>query len=67
MLWSNGTEVHPAALWKRYIQLTEVEWAFRISNDELEIRPIWHPKEERVPAHILVCFLAYGLWKALAQ
>jgi hypothetical protein len=50
-----------------YIQLTEAEWAFRITKDELEIRPIWHQKEERVLAHILVCFLGYVLWKALAQ
>jgi transposase len=33
------------------------EWAFRITKDELEIRPIWHHKEDRVKAHILVCFL----------
>jgi hypothetical protein len=52
-------------LWKRYIQLTEAEWAFRITKDELEIRPIWHQKEDRVKAHILVCFLAYVLWKTL--
>ncbi len=67
LLRTNLTEVDPTTLWKRYIQLTEAEWAFRISKDELEIRPIWHQKEERVLAHILVCFLAYVLWKALAQ
>jgi transposase len=33
--------------------------AFRIAKDEWEIRPIWHQKEDRVRAHILVCFLAY--------
>jgi hypothetical protein len=54
-------------LWKRYIQLTEAEWAFRIAKDELCIRPIWHQKADRVKAHILVCFLAYVLWKTLAQ
>lgn len=35
------------------------EWAFRITKDELEIRPIWRQKENRVKAHIPVCFLAY--------
>jgi transposase len=40
---------------------------FRITKDELEIRPIWHQKKERVLAHIPVCFLAYVLWKTLAQ
>jgi len=67
LLRTNLTDVDPATLWKRYIQLTEAEWAFRITKDELEIRPIWHQREERVLAHILVCFLAYVLWKTLAQ
>ena len=65
LLRSNLTGVDAATLWKRYIQLTEAEWAFRIAKDELEIRPIWHHKEDRVQAHILVCFLAYVLWKTL--
>jgi transposase len=66
LLRSNLTDVDAATLWKRYIQLTEAEWAFRITKDELSIRPIWHQKEDRVKAHILVCFLAYVLWKTLA-
>jgi transposase len=66
LLRSNLTDADAATLWKRYIQLTDAEWAFRISKDELEIRPIWHHKEDRVKAHILVCFLAYALWKTLA-
>ena len=45
----------------------EAEYAFRIEKDELGIRPIWHQKADRVLAYILVCFLAYVLWKALAQ
>jgi transposase len=67
LLRSNLTDMDPATLWKRYIQLTEAEWAFRITKDELRIRPIWHQKEGRVNAHILVCFLAYVLWKTLAE
>ena len=67
LLRTNVTETDPGILWKRYIQLTEAEWAFRITKDELEIRPIWHQKPDRVQTHILVCFLAYVLWKALAQ
>ncbi len=67
LLRTNLTDTDPAVLWKRYIQLTEAEWAFRITKDELEIRPIWHQKEDRVRAHILVCFLAYVLWKTLGQ
>jgi transposase len=67
LLRTNLTELDPATLWKCYIQLVEAEWAFRITKDELEIRPIWHHKADRVKAHILVCFLAYVLWKTLAQ
>ncbi len=67
LLRTNLTETDPAMLWKRYIQLTEAEWAFRVTKDEMEIRPIWHHKPDRVLAHILICFLAYVLWKALAQ
>ena len=54
-------------LWKTYMQLTEAEAAFKIHKTDLSIRPIWHQKEERVQAHILVCFLAYVLWKTLGQ
>ena len=67
LLRTNLTGVDPQTLWKRYIQLTEAEWAFRITKDELVIRPIWHHKADRVKGHILVCFLAYVLWKTLAQ
>jgi transposase len=67
LLRTNLVGVEPATLWKQYIQLTEAEWAFRITKDELEIRPVFHQHDERVLAHILVCFLAYVLWKALAQ
>ena len=47
--------------------MTEAEAAFRIHKSDLVIRPIWHQKEDRVLAHILVCFLAYVLWKTLGQ
>ena len=67
LLRTNVTELEPAALWKQYIQLTEAEWAFRINKDELRLRPIWHQKKDRVLGHILVCFLAYVMWKTLAQ
>jgi transposase len=54
-------------LWKTYMQLTEAEAAFKIHKTDLSIRPIWHQKQDRVLAHILVCFLAYVLWKTLGQ
>ena len=49
------------------MQLTDAELAFRIHKSDLQIRPVWHQKQERVKAHILVCFLAYVLWKTLGQ
>jgi transposase len=67
LLRTNLVETDPAVLWKRYIQLTEAEWAFRIAKDELAIRPVWHHTADRVKGHILVCFLAYAMWKTLAQ
>jgi transposase len=54
-------------LWRTYIQLSEAEAAFRVQKSDLSIRPVWHQTAHRVRAHILVCFLAYALWKALEQ
>jgi transposase len=66
ILRSNIVEWSAEDLWRLYIQLTEAEAAFRIEKSELSVRPIWHQKAERTKGHILVCFLAYALWKALA-
>jgi transposase len=65
VLRSNVADWTPEELWRTYIQLHQAEAAFRIQKSELTIRPIWHQKEARVKAHILVCFLAFALWKAL--
>jgi transposase len=65
LLRSNIKDWDAEELWRGYIQLTQAEDAFRIQKNDLDIRPIWHQKEERVLAHILVCFLAYVLWKTL--
>ena len=67
ILRSNIHDWTDEELWRTYIQLTEAEAAFRIQNSDLAIRPIWHHKQERIKAHILVCFLAYALWKTLQQ
>ena len=67
LLRTNVSDWSDEELWKAYIQLTEAEAAFRIHKSDLSIRPIWHQKEERVLAHIFVCFLAYVLWKTLGQ
>ena len=67
ILRTNVRDWNSEELWRTYIQLTEAEAAFRIHKSDLSIRPIWHQKAERVQAHILVCFLAYVLWKTLEQ
>jgi transposase len=67
VLRTNVTGWSDEDLWRAYIQLTDAEAAFRIQKSDLSLRPVWHQKEERVLAHILVCFLAYVLWKFLGQ
>ena len=65
LLRSNIDDWNDQQLWKAYIQLTQAEAAFRIQKNQLNVRPIWHQREDRVQAHILVCFLAFVLWKSL--
>ena len=62
LLRTNLKEERTEELWQKYIQLTEAEAAFRALKSELAIRPIFHQKEHRVKAHILVAFLGYALW-----
>jgi transposase len=65
LLRSNIADWNAEDLWQAYIQLTQAEAAFRIQKSDLQLHPIWHQKTERVQAHLLVCFLAYVLWKTL--
>ncbi len=65
LLRSNLEPLEPELLWQQYIQLTEVEEAFRVLKSELNIRPIWHRVQERVEAHVMVAFLGYCLWVCL--
>ena len=67
LLRTNIKDWTPQELWSAYIQLTEAEEAFRIQKHDLQLRPVWHQKENRVKAHIFVCFIAYVLWKCFAQ
>jgi transposase len=64
-LKTNLTDWSDEKLWRAYIQLAQAEAAFRVQKNELSIRPIWHQRADRVEAHILVCFLAFVLWKTL--
>lgn len=61
LLRSNLTDSDPAALWRHYIQLTEIEQAFKELKGDLGIRPIYHQLDHRIEAHIFVAFIAYCL------
>jgi transposase len=67
ILRTNWNESDPKLLWKTYIQLTEVEDSFRTEKHDLGMRPIYHQKQDRTQAHILVCFLALVMWRTLQQ
>ena len=67
LLRTNCVEKDPAQLWRWYMQLTQAEDAFRISKSDLNLRPVFHRKTERVEAHLLVCFLSLALWRTLEQ
>lgn len=67
LLRSNLTEEHPAQLWHLYIQLTQVEEAFKNLKGDLALRPLFHKKEARIEAHIFVSFLAYCLHVTLRR
>jgi hypothetical protein len=67
LLRSNLTGEDAAVLWELYLQLTQIEAAFKTLKSELGLRPIYHQLENRVEAHILVAFLAYALSVTLRQ
>jgi len=67
LLRTNLVGWEPEALWQTYIQLTDVEAAFRTVKSDLVLRPIYHQTQRRVHGHILVAFLAYALWKTLQK
>jgi transposase len=67
LLRSNLTESDPAALWSYYIQLVQVEEAFRTLKGDLAVRPIHHQEPWRIEAHIFIAFLAYCLHVTLAR
>ena len=61
LLRTNLTQIDPKLLWEYYLQLVAIEGAFKNLKDDLQIRPIFHQKEERIEAHIFVAFLSYCL------
>jgi transposase len=65
LLRTNLVAEDPAVLWDRYMQLVQVEAAFKCLKSDLGIRPIYHQLEHRVEAHILIAFLAYCLTATL--
>jgi transposase len=67
LLRSNIVGEDPAVLWQRYIQLTEIEEAFKNLKQDLALRPVFHQRDDRIEAHIFVAFLAYCLHVTLRQ
>jgi transposase len=65
MLRTNLQADSAEQMWSMYMQLTEAEASFRALKRELSIRPLFHQKEARVKAHVLVAFLGYALWVTL--
>jgi len=65
LLRTNLDETDPAKLWQMYIGLTQVEYSFRVTKTDHLLRPIYHRHEDRTQAHILICFLALTMWRAL--
>src|SRR3990172_790824 len=67
LLRTNLTETDPAKLWQFYLQLVEVEAAFRTLKGDLAIRPVFHQDQSRIEAHIFIAFLAYCLHVTLGR
>ena len=67
LLRSNLTAQDPAQLWEFYVQLTQIEEAFKTIKGDLAIRPIYHQREDRVEAHIFIAFLAYCVQVTLSR
>ena len=67
LLRTNLKSEDPAHLWRLYLQLVEIEQAFKELKNDLSIRPVHHQRESRIEAHIFVAFLAYCLQVALKQ
>ena len=67
LLRTNLTETDPVKLWNYYLQLVQVEEAFRTLKSDLAIRPIFHQDEQRIEAHVFIAFLAYCLYVTLAR
>ena len=65
LLRSNQGGWSAQEFWETYIQLTVVEHAFRVLKSQLLLRPVWHQYRGRVEAHVMICVLAYALWKTL--
>jgi hypothetical protein len=65
LLRSNQGGWSAQEFWETYIQLTVVERAFRVLKSQLLLRPVWHQYSGRVEAHVMICVLAYALWKTL--
>ena len=65
LLRTNLTGESEQELWHMYMQLNDAEAAFRTLKQDLSIRPVYHQLQQRVEAHVLVCFIAYAMYRTL--
>ena len=64
-VYVTNAEMTPSAIVEAYHQLYNVEQSFRISKSKVEIRPIFHFNEDRIKAHISICFVALKVYREL--
>jgi transposase len=67
LLRTNLADREPAQMWEFYIQLVQIEEAFKTLKGDLAIRPIHHQKEDRIEAHIFIAFMAYCMHVTLRR
>lgn len=67
LLRCNLPERPPEQLWGFYLQLVQVEQAFKHLKGDLALRPIYHQDPDRIEAHIFIAFLAYCLHVTLGR
>ena len=67
LLRSNLRATDPGKLWEFYLQLVEIEAAFKNLKGDLALRPIYHQRADRIEAHVLVSFLAYCVQVSLRE
>jgi transposase len=62
-----NSDLSAERIYEQYRSLWQVEHAFRITKGKLELRPMFHFTENRIKAHVCICFVAYKVYKELER